>query len=447
MTMWLTLGMELCWVALLTGLAWTTVAGGTWHSGTLLVVPGVVGAVGALLTSNIWYRERWYDAFRWAVAVICGAMTAQLGRFIDDPMRAQVGAWLAFIVAIVLFWRGWYIGEESPGARAAEQSFQTGSIAVLPLLTLVHFASPNSGLLPGVAFLAFGLVAVGLARREDRAVRRAGLEIDWLILGTALVILAIGAMVVMVLILSPALLLEIGRAIIAAIAWFFDQMRGLMSAEPITTDLAIPTPPPFQVPRVDPVTNERIDFPGFLLVLLEWIGMLALAVVLVLVILRLMRGAMALAMAGGESKASDDEARPRAQTVGMAWTAWWRELLRNLFGWWRATSAPGVHRQQATATAQRPPNPTVIRHYLSFLDAVRRVGLARRSNETPGELADRLAGRLPGADRDVAELTALFNASRYGGAEPDRRTLGRMRDAVERVAEVVRTLREGPVRR
>ena len=70
----------------------------------------------------------------------------------------------------------------------------------------------------------------------------------------------------------------------------------------------------------------------------------------------------------------------------------------------------------------------VLAMYAYFLTVLGRLGLRRRPDQTPGEFARSLHGRIDFAGFDFERITEIFVAARYGGAVPGEEDLRWMRD-------------------
>ena len=97
-------------------------------------------------------------------------------------------------------------------------------------------------------------------------------------------------------------------------------------------------------------------------------------------------------------------------------------LILLAYGVKRAAREARFHRMAAKERREQ-----VLAMYAYFLAVLGRLGLRRRPDQTPGEFARSLRGRIDFAGFDFERITEIFAAARYGGADPGEEDLRLMR--------------------
>src|SRR5688500_11270451 len=109
--------MELSWVSLVFALAWVGWGGGQWPLPFVALLPGPRGTIAALGTPWPWRRRRWYDVYRWALALSLAVLCGRLAELSAGGIWFDARFAIAVVGGFILFWRGWLIGEDEPDAR------------------------------------------------------------------------------------------------------------------------------------------------------------------------------------------------------------------------------------------------------------------------------------------------------------------------------------------
>ena len=434
------ISMELCWLALAVGLAWVGWGGGAWPPPVVALLPSPLGAIGARLSPDSWRRRRWYDLYRWSVALGTAALCARLATLLGDVERAA--AWnVAFIAGLILFWRGWAIGEDLFDARAVELAFQVGAVAVLVLLAALQWNVREGGLIPSVGFFLFGLVAIGLARRGERRLRGTGPEPDWL---TLIVLLGLGTLVVaaaLVSAVSPDLL----RILLDQAAWLARLVGGLFATLLGWLPQWAPAPP---VGGSRPGDVSPIELPGFWLTMREpyrWIARQlvdgALFLLIAYAVYRIVRYGVRRASTRGIAGRGGE--LPRSEAPAFSWHQWWELFVARVRGWLRRRRASPSPGRAVTGDPEPSREQRSVRElYRDFLRSAVRLGLPRASHQTPHEFASSLAARHPAARSPVTELTRVYVRARYAEERIEADQVALMRAAVERATAALRTSSE-----
>ncbi len=431
--------MELSWISLAIGLAWIGWGSGRWPFPWVLLLPGVAGIVAGRGTPSAWGRRRWFDVYRWGLALGASTLGARTALAIDGLEQTGGTFFLGLVVGLILFWRGWFVGEDPPDARGVEAGFQVGAVAVLPLMAALQWNARGAGQAPAIAFFMFGLLSIGLARRGERRTQGSGPEPDWLAmaigLGLATLVVA-GALLALV---SPELLQVLVEQLlwaVRALAWLVAGLfTGIGQPPSVPVDGQLPpaaSPPAVSAPPLG------LELPWPLLWLLERLADLMLLLLFGFGIYRLVQFGLRR-MRGRMADRSLGEA-PRSEAVPFSPRQWWRELLARLWAWLRPGRRSGPTLSAASSgTAHPTPEERSVREvYRSFLGAAARAGLPRARPETPNEYAAHLAARRPSVRGELAELTDVYVRARYGHERVDRRQVERMRAAAARAGAVLR---------
>jgi len=429
--------MELSWVTLAVGLAWIGWAGGAWPPPLVALLPALLGALGARVLPAAWRRHRWYDLYRWGLALGTAALCARAATLLAG--LGGLAAWnVVFVAGLVLFWRGWFVGEDDLDPRGVELGFQVGAAAVLILLTALQWSVREAGLGPSLSFFFFGLLAIGLARRGERRVRRAGVEPDWLALIVLLGVATLAVAALLVSLVSPELL-----AVLADQALWLARSIGALVGALLGWLPTAARPPDPTTPQ--PVAQPPFELPAFLLDLpapILWLfarladalllGLLLLVVYrLVLFGMRRLRGRRA----GGPGR---DEG-PRSEPLPFSWRGWWGLFWARVWSWARGRpstiATPPVRPGEVQPSREQR---SVRELYRDFLGTAARLGLARAVHQTPAELRDHLAATHPEAAHSIAELTRVYVRARYAQEPIERQQVAHMRAAVDRAAAALR---------
>jgi hypothetical protein len=433
------LAMELSWLSLLIGLVWIGWGSGRWPFPWVLLMPSVAGVLGGRLTPVVWGRRRWYDLYRWGLGVGVAASCGRIALAMDGLDQVAGPFLLALAIGLILYWRGWFIGEDPPDSAGIEAAFQVGAVAVLPLMALLQWNRPGAGQWPAVAFFMFGLLSIGLARRGERRTQGTGPEPDWLAMALGLGICTLGVAAVLVVLVSPDLLQVLADQLLWVVRLIASLIGGLFSglgqppSRPSESEIpaAIPSPA-----AVTPPIGVEIPWP--LLWLMERLADLLLVLLFAFGVHRLVQ--FGLRRARRRWADPDRGEAPRSEAIAFSWSAWWRELWARLLGrLWpgRRAAATGnsVPRSATEATREQQ---TAREVYRGFLTAAARLGLPRSRPQTPNEYARHLATRRPAGSAAVAELTDTYVRVRYGEERIDGRQLARMRSAAARAGEALR---------
>src|SRR6266540_117157 len=426
------LAMELCWVSLGLGLAWIGWGSGAWPLPLVVLAPAPLGVAAVRLSPTRWGRRRWYDLYRWGLAIVCGGLCARLATFVEGG-EALGPRWnVAFVAGLVLFWRGWFVGEDELEPHAVEVAFQVGAVAVLVFVSALQWnvAGSASGLAPSVGFFLFGLLAIGLARRSERRVQGAGPETDWLaltvVLGLGTLVMAVG----LVSLVSPALL----QALAAQALWLARLVLGVLAV--LLSWLARPPGVPEEpVAPLRPVTAvERLEFlldlPPPLLWVLERVADTVLLLLLGYSMYRLVQ--FGIRRLRGRGTVEPEGQAPRCEALPFSWRQWWKLFLARVLGWFRRGGVRGAERPVSRDELQSSAEQRSVRGlYREFLQACARFGLPRAAHQTPHEFAAHLVARRPEVRPPLGDLTQVYVRARYARERIDRGQVARMRAAVE----------------
>jgi len=448
---WAQLGMELCLGYLALGLAWIGFAGGAWPPPPVTLVPALVGLASARLFPDAWRRHGWFEWLRWIVAfgwaAGCAIWAQQWGG------ASPVAGWnVAFMAGLLVFWRGWSLGEDGVDPRDVLGTVQVATLGALALVAIMHPIARGAGLLPGVGTLLFGLLALGLARRAERRRPGAPRESDWLslvaILGVA--ILVVGGL--LLLLVTPdalatllAQMQMLGALALAPITALFGWLASLLGGGgqgqlPPSAPAGVAPSPPFGDPNPDrPSGMDDL----WVTILTTVVPILLIVFLFFVVVLPLLKRASQLRpQRTAEVPVEREPGPPVSSADRFSWRMWWQALLARLFGSFREEALPdderedGGRRGQARDGRASAPEPRTIRElYRTLLKSAAREGHSRAATATPHEFTGRLSAARPDARRPLADLTEIYTRTRYGEERPDGEDVARMRSSVDEVIE------------
>ena len=451
---WAQLGMELCLGSLALGLAWISFAGGGWPPPPLAFLPAVVGLASARLFPTTWRRLWWYDWLRWTVALGWAAGCAIYAQGWSGA--SSVAGWnVAFIAGLLLFWRGWSLGEDGVEPRDVLGTVQMALMAALGLVAVLQFIAPGAGLLPGVGTLLFGLLALGLARRAERRRPGAPPETDWLtLLGVlGLAILVVGGLLLLLVTPDGLLMLwdqarvlgAIWLAPVVALFGWLGSFFGPGTTGPTAGGLGAGAVPSPQVPPSQTSTGAPDWADAVMAILTFVLPLLVLAALVYFIGTPLMRRLSQVRPRGLAAPVEREPGPATSVVEHFSWRTWWQALLARLFGVLRGESseqaeerrrAAAVAAARASADAAGGPEPRTVRDlYKTLLSAAAGQGLGRSSTATPHELKRRLAAARPGARRPLDVLTEIYTRTRYGQERPAGGDVAEMRTAVREAVE------------
>jgi hypothetical protein len=113
-----------------------------------------------------------------------------------------------------------------------------------------------------------------------------------------------------------------------------------------------------------------------------------------------------------------------------SWQLFWTQfkaLLRALFGRFLPRQATREEQVLTEAIQGEPAARSVREIYRAFLKRAATLGYPRKKNETPYEFKQRLDAQTPLAQPQIALVTEVYTATRYGGAVPDEAEVARVR--------------------
>ena len=444
---WAQLGMELCLGSLALGLAWIGFAGGGWPPPPLVFLPAAIGLASARAFPGTWRRLWWYDWLRWTVAIGWAAGCAIFAQGWSGA--SPVAGWnVAFIAGLLLFWRGWSLGEDGVEPRDVLGTVQIALVAALALVAVVQIVAPGAGLLPGVGTLLFGLLALGLARRAERRRPGAPPETDWLtlvgVLGLAILVVG-GLLLQLVTPDGLAALWQqakvLGALLVAPFVALFGWLAsfvGAGAAGPASGGLGQGPAPSPQVPA-PPAATGTPDWADAVMAIVTFVlPILFLAALFYFIGLPLLRRLASVRPRGTSAAVEREPGPPTFVVTQFSWRTWWQALLARLFGALRGgSSAEAAERRRAAAATRAgvdgsgAPEPRTVRElYRTLLSAAAGQGLGRSSTATPDEFKRRLATARPGARGPLDVLTDIYTRTRYGEERPARDDVARMRTAV-----------------
>ena len=333
------------------------------------------------------------------------------------------------LAGVALYWRGASLAGAETTASDVRTEFVVVCGALLGLLTLFRSVlrpEPVLLLLPVIAVLIFGLLALTLAR-QDAA--RATEHPSARSLAAASATAPAVAATVLVGGLTPALLAAIWAGLAALLAVMLAPLMALLSwlASLLPTtgglgDQAMPTPPPPPQALPPPLEQEAA--------LPEWLGVLVLVLVAVLVaavVFLVVRLLLSLRLNPVRRRARRKPAdQPVVATAGsprrglMRLLHWLLNLLRPARA---ATSRPA---------ASTPGQSDARAAYRALLAWARQRGVTRRPAETTQQFRSRLSGQVPERSPTFELVTQVYEQDHYGGQPAPRL----------RLREVERSLRE-----
>lgn len=454
--------MELCWLypwSLLFGL-WVRPEAGS----ALLEAPSVLGLLLlGYLEMRTARRLRWRLVSIRALLVATGLSAVLIAVSIDYGGSAPgVGAWpaglsevlarlsahstapaLAFGFGLGLWWRAIGHGRGPVGFDDLERAFRVGTIALVGLLllgTLVPPASadPFQARLGGyvVGYFFASLTSLSLARLEavrerSRSRERGAVAFSrhWLAVMLSVVLAVLLGALSLAQLLSfdlittgaaPALRLlgAIAELLLFAIALamgllleaLIDLVRFVLHPGAGT----LPPPPGLPSAREIPQVGAPHGLPAEVVLALQGIAVVLLAA---LVLLGL--GRAVYWWLSWERDTEVVEERDWVWSWGSLRSVLqaWLEQVRQRLVARRLAPTPGDAHSEVTRALEAPAILTVREVYRRLLGLGAAAGLTRAPAATPYEHLPRLQGRL-GADEDVAHITELYVAARYGPEAP-----------------------------
>lgn len=412
-------------------------------------VPGALGPllIALLLPAGLAASRTW-DVLRdpsWRMLWAIGLTV--LARIVvgvpPEPDIASVLGWIAqhsvaCAIGIGLWWRGASLSATELIAADVRREYIVLSVCLIGLLALVRPFVLMDPVLLGVTVASFtlgGLFAAGFARQD--AANAHGKHLAGAVLGLAA---ALGLAVT--LILQPAratailsgigwLLSELLRPLVWLLGWLASSLPRLGPITP-PPPMQQPTPLPLPDPRALDAIDNGAAWVGTLIafVLVAMLGAAVLLVVRLMLQQWLNRPPPPEAV--GQPAVSQDAAgAPSADLTRLL-----RRLLHLLW--------PALRRGQAgRGTGRRSPDgrgPLGVSGaedaraiYRALLAWAAGQGRARRTSETPHELARRLGRDLPLVDRPTAEITSAYEQARYGERAASAAHLRRLRAALNEV--------------
>jgi hypothetical protein len=362
--------------------------------------------------------------------------------FANGTSRLGAMFWLSLLL-VALWRRGILLGTDTPAYHEVLRHFKWGTIATVGAIIVAVLvpSGPRVSLVGALGFLlpfevfagllACALIRVALHRSRSDDGGAAGNDATWM--GMALV--SAGVVVVFAIILgfvinysSVSALLQqlgpVGLALDAALRWVlegFAQLLYLLFNGPVEALKHYYTQhPPQRTSTPQPTCssancNSKASGPSAFVLVAYGIfygTICSLAVVAVVLIVRSILRRLAQYLRGGRAFETAGEVR-ESLDAGALFRGQLRTFLDGLLG----PSGPAE---------ELLPQGSVRHLYREVLRAGARSGLARERAETPDEYAARVGQAAPlaleggGPATDLAELSAAYDAARYGEREPEQ---------------------------
>lgn len=425
----------------------------TWSRLRLNILLGVLYL---LLVGTVWYFRFYQNSgplwsFHW-ISVSLDALTRD-----DNQVLTLIGM---AVLLVVLWLRGMALARDPKDHSLISRNFKIGfALLVLPFVfggvfspTIREALGLQLGLLLPL-FLFLGLSALSLARLAEirRERRGAGSPPPHLLRRWLLAMLTVsGALALLLLVLELIFSYHTLQALIRALEPFVDAVGTIfgwlvvvvayvfygiyylvyLGAKALKS-LFTPVQHPIQPPQPQP--NKPLPFntnpPG---TPSDWLafGRWALLVVAVVVLLAfLLRALLAIIP---QDRVNGEEERENLDAMGLL-GAQLRGLLAAVTARFRRQ---GV---QNAGSSDGVPAASVRALYRRLLARVAALGLGRRAQETPQELAERLVVALASEEvvvfTDLAILTTAYEQARYGEREPAPERLTILQESTDRLLD------------
>lgn len=420
-------------------------------------VPGTsrfVVLMGIIILCLLWLRFYTQAGFlldpRWLLALL------------TDILLLNLHAWQAlFLTAIACYlcWRGVHLTRKKIEPADINFSLYLGLGIILAVILLragqesagvvLHDETVLLVLVP--IFLVLALAAHALARVTFvRSGHPVGLEGNAHVQERAmlLVIASIGLILLIVALIignaaSPAVLADTQRALAplwTAYTWLVGVIAqvAIFVLTPFVVFLmwlialihpspAKPIKRPSSRPPQPPPSHKPATVPPDALIALTTALKFAIPVLFILLMFLLIRRIVQQRRVRPVTKRQEDDERESV----WSWSLFWmqvRLLLRTLLGRFLPQRTPQEHAHTVLEEIKGEPAVRSIREiYRALLQKAALRGYPRKKDETPYEFEQRLDSKVPVVEPQLAEITAVYAATRYGGAIPDDAELARVR--------------------
>ncbi|MCC7105886.1 MAG: DUF4129 domain-containing protein [Chloroflexi bacterium] len=373
-----------------------------------------------------------------------GLALAALARLLVSPLPAWplalggvliwlAGAFIPVVVGLVLWWRGTSLADAEFTAEGVRGEFAIAGGVLLLLLAMYGdsvLASPLARTAAVVCYLATGLAAVGLARREA-AGSPSTPGSNALVAATTLVMVAVGLGAAALLRpeVASAVLAAAGRALAFVVNILFIPLAWLLSFIQPRGDAQMPQRPAIPRPPLEQLQGDAMpEWLQHLFATLTTLLTILIAAVAVVFLLWALSSILNRVVFRGSVRsptAIDFEGDPGLEA---------RSLLGSFQRWLAGLAGRAAH------SIPFPGGLGGIRDaraaYRALLRWAKHHGIERRPPETPLEFQRRLAAELPEGMEHYPPLTEGYEAARYGGIPAPTAVLERLRERLHALARI-----------
>jgi Domain of unknown function (DUF4129) len=379
---------------------------------------------------------------------------------LNDILFLNLRAWQALFMTALAFylcWRGVRLSRRSIEPSDINSALCLG-LGIILAVILVRAGQESAGvvlhdetmlLLLVPIFLVLALCAHALARVTFvRRLHPVGLEGSPLLQERAvlLIIASIGLVLLVITLIvgsvtSPAVLADTQHAlaplgaaydwlvavivqlaifVLTPVAWLVTWFFSLFHPKPL------PPPAPPKGNQHNPLYKPNPVPPEALLAFVTALKFI-LPIVFIVAIFFLMRWALRRRRASIVTTRKEDDLRESVWSWQLFW-AQFKLFLRALFGRFLLQRKPKTEEQSPQEEIKGEPAARSIREiYRALLKKAATRGYPREKDETPYEFERRLNEKVPTIQPQLAEITAVYAATRYGDVVPEEAELARVR--------------------